>query len=436
MEILILLLLIALNGVFAMSEMAVVSSRKPRLQQWADEKRPGAAAALALANEPGHFLSTIQVGITIIGITSGAFGEASLARDLAAWLRQWPLLADNADGIAFGIVVAAITVASLIIGELVPKRLALVSPERIAGIIAKPMAAFTWFIYPVVRVLSSITENTLRVLAIKPSTDPAVTEQEIEVLLEQGAEAGVFQPHEPKLISRVFRLNDLGATAVMTPRTDVVYLDLTAPREEALAAAMESGHSRFPVLRGGWDNVEGILHVKNLVEDSIHGRPLSFESGLGAPFYVPGTLSVMEVMESFRKHRQTFGFVVNEYGDVDGIITLHDVLEALVGDIPTVDHEQDSEVVQRPDGSWLLDGGISIERLKEVLAIEAVLADEETGAYHTLAGFVMTVLQRVPKTGESFDWGGYKFEVADMDRNRVDKVLVSRFEQSGISTAS
>jgi putative hemolysin len=287
-----------------------------------------------------------------------------------------------------------------------------------------------------VRVLSSITENTLRVLAIKPSTDPAVTEQEIEVLLEQGAEAGVFQPHEPKLISRVFRLDDLRSTAVMTPRTDVVYLDLTAPRDEALATAAQGDHSRFPVLRGGWDNVEGVLHVKNFVQDSIHGRPLSFESGLEQPFYVPGTLSVMEVMESFRKHRQTFGFVVNEYGDVEGIITLHDVLEALVGDIPTVEDDQDSEVVQRPDGSWLLDGGISIDRLKEVLGIEAALPDEETDAYHTLAGFVMTVLQRVPKTGESFDWAGYKFEVADMDRNRVDKVLVSRVAQSNISAVS
>jgi putative hemolysin len=436
MEILILLFLIILNGIFAMSEMAVVSARKPRLQQWADEGRPGAAAALALTTAPSHFLSTIQVGITVIGITSGAFGEATLARDLALWLQQWSLLVDNAEGISLAMVVATITVASLLIGELVPKRLALVSPERIASIIAKPMAAFTWLIYPVVRVLSSVTENTLRVLAIKPSTDPAVTEEEIEVLLEQGAEAGVFEPHEPKLISRVFRLDDMRATAVMTPRPDVVYIDLNAPSDQTLAAAIESRHSHFPVLRGGWENVAGVLHIKNLVEDAVRGNPLSLESRLEQPFYVPGTLSVMEVMEAFRKNRQTFGFVVNEYGDVDGIMTLHDVLEALVGDIPTVEDQQDSDAVQRPDGSWLLDGGISIDRLKEVLAIEAALPDEESGAYHTLAGFVMAALQRVPKTGESFDWGGYKFEVADMDRNRVDKMLVSRPAQCDNSTGS
>lgn len=426
MEFFILLFLIILNGIFAMSEMAVVSSRKPRLQQWADEGRAGAAAALALTNAPSHFLSTIQVGITVIGITSGAFGEASLARDLSAWLRQWPLIADNADGIALAIVVAGITIASLIIGELVPKRLALVSPERIASMIAKPMAAFTWLIYPLVRLLSSVTETTLRVLAIKPSTEPAVTEEEIEVLMEQGAEAGVFQPHEAKLISRVFRLDDLRATSVMTPRQDVVYLDLNAPPEKSIAAAIQSGHSHFPVLRGGWDHVEGVLHIKDLLGDSMQERPLSFESRTEKPFFVPGTLSVMQVMELFRKHRQTFGFVVNEYGDVHGVMTLHDVLEALVGDIPTVEDQQDSDAVKRPDGSWLLDGGISIDQLREILAIEGPLPDEEEGLYHTLAGFVMAVLQRVPQTGERFDWGNYRFEVADMDRNRVDKLLVSR----------
>lgn len=429
MEFFILLFLIILNGIFAMSEMAVVSSRKPRLQQWADEGRAGAAAALALTNAPSHFLSTIQVGITVIGITSGAFGEASLARDLSAWLRRWPLIADNADGIALAIVVAGITIASLIIGELVPKRLALVSPERIASMIAKPTAAFTWLIYPVVRLLSSVTETTLRVLAIKPSTEPAVTEEEIEVLMEQGAEAGVFQPHEAKLILRVFRLDDLRATAVMTPRQDVVYLDLNEPLQQAIAAAIQSGHSQFPVLRGGWDNVEGVLHIKDLLDDSMQGRPLSIESRTEKPFYVPGTLSVMQVMELFRKHRQTFGFVINEYGDAQGVMTLHDVLEALVGDIPTVEGQQDSDAVQRPDGSWLLDGGISIDRLKEVLAIDGLLPDEEEGRYHTVAGFVMAMLQRVPTTGERFDWGNYRFEVADMDRNRVDKILVSRTAQ-------
>jgi putative hemolysin len=424
MEFSILLILILLNGLFAMSEMAVVASRKVRLQQWADDGRPGARAALALANHPSHFLSTIQVGITVIGVTSGAFGEATFAKDLSDWLSRWPLLDRYSEPLALAVVVTGITVASLIAGELVPKRLALLSAERIASAVARPMQVLSRLTYPVVRVLSTITDGILALFGARGTKEPNVTEEEINILMEQGAEAGVFEKHEQAMVARVFRLDELNVTGVMTPRSEIVTLDLEAPPEANIRHLLESGHSRFPVVRGKPDQVEGIVLTKALLEDSLSGRPLDVAGKLVKPLFVPQTLTAMEVVAAFKKYRQTIALVVNEFGDLQGLVTLNDIMEALVGDIATVDDEADRDAVRRDDGSWLLDGSITIERFKDVVGIEESLPEEEQHTYHTVAGFVLLQLGRVPQVGDKFRWGRLQVEVLDMDRSRIDKVLV------------
>jgi putative hemolysin len=426
MELVILLALIVMNGVFAMSEMAVVSSRKARLQQWADEGRPGAKVALALANEPSTFLSTIQVGITVIGITSGAFGEATLAAGLSAWLSQWPLLDPYSDTLALTLVVAGITVASLIVGELVPKRLALRNPEAVASVIAPPMRLLARIAHPVVRALSAATEGVLRLLGMRGAADSPVTEEEINVLMEQGAEAGVFQAHERMLVSRVFRLDELRVTGIMTPRSDIVYLDLEDPLSANIRRIAESSHSRLPVVRGGFERTEGVVLAKTLLADALSGTPVDLAARVQKPLFLPSSLTVMEVVEQFKRYRQTMAFVVNEYGEVQGLVTLNDVMEALVGDIATADEDGDRDVVQREDGSWLVDGGVTVERFRDILDVDGPLPGEDEGNYQTLGGFAMAQLGRVPLTGDKFRWDDLSFEIVDMDRNRVDKVIVAR----------
>ena len=429
MEIAVLLLLFLINGFFSMSEMAVVSSRKARLQQLYEEGHTTAGSALELANHPSDFLSAIQIGITVIGVTSGAFGEATLSADLGAWLSQWPLLARHSNVIAVSVVIIGITLGSLIIGELVPKRLALLNPEAVASFAAKPMSWVAWVAHPIVRFLSFSTDAILRLVSRRAVASPPVSEQEIRVLMEQGTEAGVFEEHEHQLVSRVFRMDDLTTAAVMTPRTDIVYLDIEEPREKILARIAEAPHTHFPVTRGDLDNIEGVVAVKELLVDMVRDEPFSLEARLAKPLYIPETLTVTEVLRSFKQHRQTLALIVNEYGEFQGMVTLHDVMEALVGDIGTVDEEADSDVVRREDGSLLIDGGVSVDRLKHALEIEEELPAEDTGTYNTLAGFVMLQLGRVPQVADRFEWGGLRFEVVDMDRNRVDRLLVSRLPQ-------
>jgi len=424
MELSILLVLILLNGLFAMSEMAVVSSRKVRLQQWADDGRPGAEAALTLANEPTNFLSTIQVGITVIGVTSGAFGEATFAKGLSDWLSQWPALDRYSESLALAGVVTGITVVSLIVGELVPKRLALRSAERIASAVARPMQVLSRLAYPIVRALSTVTDGILALFGARETREPNVTEEEINILMEQGAEAGVFEKHEQAMVARVFRLDELNVTGVMTPRSEIVMLDLEASPEANIRRMLDSRHSRFPVVRGEPNQIEGMILTKALFEDSIAGRPFDLASRLVKPLFVPQTLTAMEVVAAFKKHRQTIALVVNEFGDLLGLVSLNDIMEALVGDIATVENDQDRDAVRRADGSWLIDGSITIERLKDVIGIEESLPEEERHVYHTAAGFVMLQLGRVPQVGDKFQWGRLQVEVLDMDRNRIDKLLV------------
>ncbi len=425
-EIVILLVLFLLNGLFAMSEMSVVSSRRPRLTQWADEDRPGAAAALRLANDPGVFLSTIQVGITVIGVLSGAFGGATLSGRLAASLAQWPALAPYADQLALAVVVVGITFGSLIIGELVPKQLALRNPESIASMIARPMQVFTTVTYPVVRLLSFVTDGILQLMRMKPERHPPITEEEIQVLMSQGTAAGVFEPHEQRMVSRIFRMDEELATAVMTPRMDVVYLDVQDTPEENLKKILGADYTRFPVCDGGIDNVLGVVHAKALLTDLLEGRPLELAERAQPPLYVPGTVTVTRLLETFANDRLDLALVLDEYGEIEGIVTPNDVMQVLVGGLGAIGTSADADIVRRDDSSWLVDGATTIHRLREVVSIDEELPGEGVGTYHTLGGFMMAELERMPHAGDKVDVAGHIFEVVDMDRNRVDKVLVTR----------
>ena len=287
------------------------------------------------------------------------------------------------------------------------------------------MQVLSGLTYPVVRVLSTITDGILGLFGAHATREPSVTEEEINILMEQGTEAGVFEEHEQAMVARVFRLDELNVTGVMTPRSAIVMLDLEAAPEANIRRVLESRHSRFPVVRGEQDQVEGIVLTKALLEDSLAGKPVDFASHLVKPLFVPQTLTAMEVVAAFKKHRQTIALVVNEFGDLQGIVTLNDIMEALVGDIATVDDEADRDAVRRDDGSWLLDGSITIERFKDVVGIEESLPEEEHHNYQTIAGFVMLQLGRVPQVGDKFKWGRLQVEVLDMDRSRIDKVLVA-----------
>jgi len=425
LEILFIVVLILINGLFAMSEMAVVSSRKARLQQRANEGDDNARAALELANAPNDLLSTIQVGITLIGILAGAFGGATIAEELALVLHQFPLLTPYADAIALGVVVLVITFFSIIIGELVPKRLALNNPERIAGFVAKPMRMLAIMATPVVRLLGFSTDLVLGILRMRVSTEPPVTEEEIKVLMEQGTRAGMFEAAEQDMIERVFSLGERRINTIMTPRTQVAWLDFDDPLHETLLKMTASAHSRFPVGQGTLENFLGIVHVKDLMLNSLAGNPMDLKSALHHPLFVPESMHILKVLELFKKSGMHIGMVVDEYGDIQGLITLNDVLEAIVGGMPSIAESEEPLAVQRSDGSWLVDGMMPVDEFRELMDIVGKLPGEESRHYHTLGGFVMTYLGRVPATADRFEWEGIHFEVMDMDGNRVDKILVT-----------
>lgn len=422
-EILVILLLMIVNGVFAMSELAIVSARKARLQQFANKGDAKARVALELANSPNQFLSTVQVGISLIGILTGAFGGATIADKVAQALKMVPLLAPYSQGLALGLVVVTITYLSLILGELVPKRLAMHNPEGIATAIAMPMRMLAAIVYPIVHLLSASTELVLRLLRIGPSTEPEVTEEEIKVLIQQGTEAGTFEEAEQDMVERVFRLGDRRASALMTPRPDIVWLDLDDPQEENQKQIIASVHSRFPVCQGGLDNVLGVVHVNDLLSKVLAGQAIDLIGSVRQPLFVPESTRALKVLELFKQSGTHLALVVDEYGVIQGIVTLNDILEAIIGDIPSIDPEEDPQAVQREDGSWLLDGMLSIDEFKELFEVEEI-PGEEKGNYHTLGGLVIMHLGRIPTAADHFEWSGLRFEVMDMDGNRVDKVLV------------
>jgi putative hemolysin len=433
MDIVLILLLILLNGVFAMSEIAVVSARKARLQNLAESGSPGAEAALTLSQEPSNFLSTIQVGITTVGILSGAVGERTLADPFGEWLARMPLLEPYAKGIAFTVVVVGLTYFSVVVGELVPKRLGLLAPEGIASLVARPMMWLSSLGKPLVVLLSTSSDVLLRLLGARRKEEPPVTDEEIKVLMEQGAEAGVFHESEQEIVSNVLRLDEQRIRAIMTPRKDMYAIDLDDDEAEIRQRVAESPYHRVVVCRDGVDNVVGVLQTGDLLKRAIAGQSLGaadVESVLKPPLYVPETVTTTQLLENFRQSRMQFALIVDEYGELQGLVTLTDVLTSIVGeiDIPSALEEQD--VVQREDGSWLIDGGVSVERFKSVLDIDDELPDEDENEYNTVGGFVMHTLGRIPVAADHFDCVGLRFEVMDMDRTRVDKVLVSRLPEA------
>lgn len=435
MDLALLLFLILLNGVFAMSEIAVVSSRKSRLQRLAENGSPGAHSALALHNEPSNFLSTIQVGITSVGILSGAIGESVLAAPLAVWLGGFAPIEPYAKGLSLTVVVVGLTYFSVVVGELVPKRLGLLAPEGVASLVARPMDALSRYARPLVWLLSSSSSLLLRLMGARRKEEPPVTDDEINVLMEQGAEAGVFHESEQELVSNVLRLDEQRIVSIMTHRSDIYRIDLTDPEADIRRQLADSPYERVVVCRDGLEHIVGVLRTSDLLKPSLEGTPLDIEGALRPALFVPESVTTTQLLANFRMARMQFALIVDEYGELEGLVTLTDVLTAIVGELPSSDSPDDQDVVVREDGSWLVDGGASIERLKDELDIDESLPGEGENAYNTLGGFVMNMLGRIPAVAEYFEWGGYRFEIVDMDRNRVDKVLVTRAITSELDVA-
>lgn len=425
LEIIIILVLIVLNGIFALSEFAIISAKKIRLQQRAEEGDKRAAAALEIANEPTHFLSTIQIGITLVGIFAGAFGGATIAEGLAIYFKEFPMLAPYSDILAITLVVLVITYLTLIFGELVPKHLALNNAENIASTVAKPMHLLSVIASPLVFILSRSTEAVLWVMRVRETTEPPVTEEEIKIMLAESTEAGVFEKAELSMVEGVFDLGDRRVESLMTHRSDVIALDLNDPADENLRKMTQSGRSNFPVYEGDLDNIVGMVSVKNVLAKMVDDGTPDIKATVTKPLFAPKAIPVLKLLESFKGTGLHIALVTDEYGSIQGVITLHDILEAIVGDVRTLGEPVDTPVVVREDGSWLINGNTPVEDIKKILSVDS-FPGEELGRYRTIAGLILFILERIPKTGDHLEVGGLRYEVVDMDGNRIDKVLVTR----------
>lgn len=426
-DIIIILVLILLNGVFAMSELAVVSAKRMRLEKMAAEGNAGAPAAIRLSEDPSRFLSTVQVGITLIGIFNGAFGEASLVARLIPSLTDIGIPESYARPAALTVVVVGITFASIVLGELVPKRIAILYPEFLASRIARPMKALSRLMHPFVQLLSLTTDFIMRLLGMRHHKDETPTEEEVTGMIRESTDAGVFERAEYDIAARALRLDDWHLRALMTPRVDLEYLDLAEPLEVNLNHIADRPYARFPVYRGDRSQVLGIVNARDLFRQAIRKSSLQeidIEAELDAPLYVPESVSAIDLLEQLKKNHAELAMVVDEYGEIQGMITLTDVMGALVGEVPAVEDEEAPDAVQREDGSWFMDGGMVLDRFRYLTGAQFSFPDEGSDAYHTLAGFILYQLGYIPKPGERLDWGGWLFEVVDMDGNRIDRLLV------------
>lgn len=416
-----------------MSEIAIISARKAKLQQLANEGNKKAKVALELANSPNRFLSTIQIGITLIGIFAGALGGATVAEELKIFIHSVPMLEilrPYSGSIAMTIVVLGITYTSLVIGELVPKRLAMQNTEKIACMVADPMRKMSVIVSPAVRLLSSSTDIILKILGIKHIEGHSISDDEIKILIDEGIKTGTFEIAERDMIEHIFRLSDQRVGALLTPRNDIVWLDIDDSPDEIKRKMVNSGLSRFPLCQNSLDNILGIIQVKDILSKDILCKDIpckdiieEIKKTLRRPLFVPESTHVLKILELFKQSGVHMALVVDEYGSVQGLITLNDILEEIVGDIPTAEELADPEAVKREDGSWLLGGMLSVDKFKEIFHITKLPGE---GNYHTLAGFVLAQMGRIPSAGNHFEWSGLRFEVVDMDKNRIDKMLVIR----------
>lgn len=419
-EFIIVVLLILLNGFFAMAELALFSSRRPRLQQYAKEGRRGAATAIKLLDDPTGFLSTVQVGITVIAILLGAYGEATFVERVSASFASVPVIGSHAKAVASFVIITFIAFLSLMAGELIPKRLALRNPERLACSMAGPMRLLSKIARPIVWFLRKLTELTMRLFTSPSIEDPNITEEEVRSLIVEGTKAGVFAPTEKEMLEGVLRVADRTVRSIMVPRPDIAWLDLNDSVEKTYEIIAKSGHSRFPVGTDDMDEIIGIVHSKDLLEQIRVSGAMDLKSVVKDPIYIHETTPILKLLESFRASPVHLAVVLDEHGTIQGIVTPMDILIAIAGDLPEREDEK-SISVQREDGSWLLDGQTPVHEVERILDVRGLGAFEHE--YTTLAGFMISQFEHIPKEGEFFDWNNWRFEVMDMDDRRIDKVM-------------
>jgi len=420
-EIAIVVALTLLNGVFSMSELAVVSSRKARLQTMADNGDRGARAALRLIEDPGRFLSTVQIGITLVGVVAGAYGGATLGDRFGDWLDTVPALTGYGQAIGVATVLVAITYLSIVLGELIPKRIALKNPERVASLVARPMRTLSRIAAPMAWLLGASTDVALRLLGLHGEREETVTEEEVRSMISEGTQAGVFAPEEKEMIDGVLRLADRSVRSIMTPRPDVVWLDIDDPQDLVLNEIKTGGHSRYPVCRGELDELVGVVHTRDLLDDAVHGRAFSLAASAAKPLVVHDGTPILKLLDLMKTSGHHMAVVVDEYGSIEGLVTITDIVETIAGDLPEAGEEPEVAAVRRADGSWLIEGWMPVDEFEDTVGIRGLRGD---GDFHTVAGFVLHRLGHLPQAGEAFEHDGMRFEVVDMDGRRIDKLLV------------
>jgi len=428
MELFVLVGLILFNGVFAMAELAILTAKRLRLETAAEQGNVGAAHALKLADNPNRFLSTVQVGITSIGVLSGIVGEAALAQPLEIWLHSFGIDATLSNYISTALVVVVVTYFSIVIGELIPKRIAQTYPESVAILISRPIMWLSSATRPFVFLLSRSTELFLQVLSIRDKRESDVTEEEIYAVLKEGAESGVLESEERVMMQNIFRLDERKLASLMIPIADVIHLDLAAGLSSNLRLISSSNHSRYPVIRNDWNNVVGILRTKLLVQGMVEGTAGSIETLLDEALFVPVSTSALSLFTQLQRTDSKMALVVDEYGAVLGLVTIQNLLEAITGQFGT-GGQKFEWATQRQDGSWLIDGAMPVLELKDLLAIRA-LPEEDRGRYSSISGMFLLLHGAIPKEGDFVVWAGWRFEVVDMDGNAIDKVLATRMGAS------
>lgn len=421
MEIAVLIGLILLNGVFAMAELAILTAKRVRLERAAEQGDNGAAQALELADNPNRFLSTVQVGITSIGVLSGIVGEAALAQPLEVLFRDVGIEAEYATYVSTGIVVVVITYFSIVVGELIPKRIAQTHPEVVARLISRPITWLSSATRPFVHLLSRSTEIVLKLLSISGKREPEVTEEEIYAVLKEGAEAGVLESEERVMMQNIFRLDERKLVSLMVPVSDVIHLDLAAELSDNMRIIASANHARYPVIREDWNNVVGILRAKRLVQSVVEGTASSIENLLDEPLFIPVSTSALDLLTQLQKSDAKMALVVDEYGAVLGVVTMQDLLEAITGQFSASGQKVEWGTL-RHDGSWLLEGATPVLELKDLLQIKS-LPEEERDRYSSLSGMFLLLHDAVPREGDAVVWAGWRFEVVDMDGNAIDKIL-------------